>query len=258
MNNALLRRPPAEQPTNRIAAVLVAPDSIFGRYLAAGLYQAGAIDRVILERGWRSWRSRWRKFRSVGPINAVFQFWWNQWFRREGARWLRYPVLPPHETVVDLNGYTFTPNDLVIGFGTSIVTARTLESLPQGFLNLHTGLLPDYRGNKPEYWAIAHGDTEKFGWTLHYLDSHLDNGDIVLQRSVSAATASSPQLRAILIRDAVPALAEFIACVRKTGFQGIPRRPHVGGKYFTTPTWRDWFTNHRALQARQLLRETHQ
>ncbi len=227
-------------PAHAIRVVLVTHDSVFGRYLAASLHAAGKVDRLIIETGRPGWRFYWRKLRRLGPVNAAFQVWLNGWFRREGRQHLPALPFPPHETVASINGFAFGGQDLVIGFGTSIVTARTLNDMKHGFLNLHTGWLPDYRGVKSEFWTLAGNDVAKAGWTLHYMTPRLDDGDIVLRHAVPVTVRSAGELRARLLRDAVPVLGEFIDRVREQGFDAIPRQPQNDGRYFTTPTWREW------------------
>lgn len=220
--------------------ILVTRDTGFGRYLAASLYDAGRVDRVIIETGRPSWRFFWRKLRRVGPANAVFQFFLNRWFRAEGAKYLPGRALPPHESVENVNRCPFGDDDLVIGFGSSYITARTLQRIKRGFLNLHTGWLPEYRGVKSEFWVLYNADHARAGWTLHFMTPELDAGDIVLQGVVPVDGASPAELRARLLIDAVPALAQFIDTVRSRGFDAIPRRPQSDGRYYTTPTWREW------------------
>ncbi len=238
-------------PARAIRVVLVTHDSVFGRYLAASLHSAGKVDRLIIETGRPGWRFYWRKLRRVGLVNAAFQVWLNRWFRREGRRHLPDLPFPPHETVATINGFAFGGQDLVIGFGTSIITARTLDALKHGFLNLHTGWLPDYRGVKSEFWTLARNDASKAGWTLHYMTPRVDEGDIVLRRTVSATGSNPGELRAMLVRDTVPALAELIDRVREHGFDAIPRRPQDDGRYFTTPTWREWRDYRRGARGPQ-------
>lgn len=52
-----------------------------------------------------------------------------------------------------------------------------------GTFNLHTSLLPDYRGAAPINWAIINGD-KKSGVTTFMLDEKIDTGDIIGSREV--------------------------------------------------------------------------
>src|ERR1043166_10302094 len=58
--------------------------------------------------------------------------------------------------------------------------------------------------------------------------------------AVQVGGVNPARLRARLLEVAVPALAEFIDTVRRNGITGIARRPQHEGRYFTTPTWREW------------------
>src|ERR1043166_1752232 len=58
--------------------------------------------------------------------------------------------------------------------------------------------------------------------------------------AVQVGGVNPARLRAGRLEDAVPALAEFIDTVRRNGFTAIARRPQHEGRYFTTPTWREW------------------
>lgn len=52
---------------------------------------------------------------------------------------------------------------------------------PLGAVNLHGGLLPEYRGGHVMNWAIANGETET-GATLAYLDDGIDTGPVIAER----------------------------------------------------------------------------
>jgi methionyl-tRNA formyltransferase len=223
-----------------VRVTLVTHDSIFSRYLATQLASAGALDRLIVERRSAPPRFYWRKLKRVGIANAVFQVWLNRQIRQSAARALTDAPMPAHESVLSVNECTFSDDELVIGFGTSIVSASTLARAPHGILNLHTGWLPDYRGVKSEFWALARGDREKIGWTLHYMTPRLDDGDVVLRHAVAARGADVGQVRAQLVSDAARRIADFVGTIRRDGFAAIPRRAQGTGEYFTTPTLRDW------------------
>lgn len=51
---------------------------------------------------------------------------------------------------------------------------------PRGTINIHPSLLPSYRGQTPQQWAIIYGETE-LGVTTHFVDEGIDTGDIIFQ-----------------------------------------------------------------------------
>jgi hypothetical protein len=220
--------------------VFVTHDSVYGRYVAAGLCAATRIDRVIVETGRPPLGFFLRKLHRVGPANIVFQAWLNQWFVREGRKHLPELPLPAHERIATINECRFGADDLVIGFGTSYVNPATLAATPRGILNLHTGLLPEYRGVKSEFWALHNGDYSRIGWTLHYMTLRLDEGHVVLRQRIPWSGENPAALRAKLLDDAVPTIGALVSRVRDWGFETIPRSPQGEGRYYTTPTFADW------------------
>lgn len=62
-----------------------------------------------------------------------------------------------------------------------------LIRLPKyGSINLHPSLLPLYRGMSPQHWPIINGDSET-GVTVHFIDSGVDTGDIIVQKKLPIA-----------------------------------------------------------------------
>ena len=98
----------------------------------------------------------------------------------------RIPVLQPIKctnleivkTLSALNADVF----IVVAFGQ--ILDKNLLALPHYFcINLHSSLLPKYRGAAPINWAIINGETET-GVTTMKMDAGLDTGDILLSRKV--------------------------------------------------------------------------
>ena len=56
-----------------------------------------------------------------------------------------------------------------------------LESVRDGFLNVHPSMLPKYRGGNPYSRVIMNGETET-GVTIHFMDESFDTGDIIAQK----------------------------------------------------------------------------
>ena len=69
---------------------------------------------------------------------------------------------------------------VVVAYG-QILPLRLLELPPHGCLNVHTSLLPKYRGAAPIQWAIAEGETET-GVTIMKMDAGLDTGPVLATR----------------------------------------------------------------------------
>lgn len=71
---------------------------------------------------------------------------------------------------------------IIVAFGQ--ILDKNLLALPHHFcINLHSSLLPKYRGAAPINWAIINGETET-GVTTMKMNAGLDTGDILLSRKV--------------------------------------------------------------------------
>lgn len=65
-----------------------------------------------------------------------------------------------------------------------VIGPEPISAVRYGILNVHGGLLPKYRGNACQAWAILNGETE-IGVTCHVMEpGAIDSGPIVLQRRI--------------------------------------------------------------------------
>jgi len=132
----------AETPHARIVGVVTQPDRPQGRDLRL---QASPVKRAALDRG--------------------------------------LPLLQPDRArdpafVADLAD--LAPDLIVVVAYGQILPASILDLPAHGCLNLHTSLLPHYRGAAPIQHAILNGETVT-GVTLMRINEQLDAGDIVAQ-----------------------------------------------------------------------------
>jgi methionyl-tRNA formyltransferase len=98
---------------------------------------------------------------------------------------------------------------VVVAYG-HILPPAILELPKFGCLNVHTSLLPKYRGAAPIQWAIANGETET-GVTVMRMDAGLDTGAIVSQRRTTILPEdNSPTLHDRLARLGAELLAQTI------------------------------------------------
>lgn len=110
-------------------------------------------------------------------------------------------------------------------------------AIPQnGVLNLHSGILPDYRGVMATFWAMLNGEAE-IGTTLHQIsDSGIDTGPII-RISRQAIRADATYLANVLSLygpgcDAMLAAIEEITA----GVEPTTTPQQAGaGRYFSTP-----------------------
>ncbi len=76
------------------------------------------------------------------------------------------------------------PDLIVVAAYGQILTKEVLNLPKHGCLNIHTSLLPKYRGASPIHSAIAAGE-KRSGVTIMWMDEGLDTGDILLQEPVT-------------------------------------------------------------------------
>lgn len=81
------------------------------------------------------------------------------------------------EVVDDLNALS---PDLIVSIRFGGILKETVINIPQkGVINLHSGILPKYKGVMATFWAMKNNDSE-IGTTLHTIDdSSIDTGQIV-------------------------------------------------------------------------------
>lgn len=71
--------------------------------------------------------------------------------------------------------------DVIIVNGTRIISNEVLCSINVPFINTHMGITPKYRGVHGGYWALANGDSNNCGVTVHLVDKGIDTGGILYQ-----------------------------------------------------------------------------
>ncbi len=73
--------------------------------------------------------------------------------------------------------------DLLVCYGFPWKFPRAaLEATKSGAINVHTSMLPKYRGPLPVNWAIRNGDSE-IGVSIHRMTEEFDSGEILVQES---------------------------------------------------------------------------
>jgi folate-dependent phosphoribosylglycinamide formyltransferase PurN len=129
--------------------------------------------------------------------------------------------------------------DLGVILGTNILKASVFKIPRLGSINVHQGLAPYYRGCPAVFWELFNGERE-VGLTVHFVESKVDTGDIVLQQTapleydyafgldfdafISKYREGLVERCAQLVADAVRSLAEGTAALQ-------PQDTSLGKRY---------------------------
>jgi folate-dependent phosphoribosylglycinamide formyltransferase PurN len=101
--------------------------------------------------------------------------------------------------------------DLAIFTGGNILRDEVLKIPRLGVLNSHLALLPEIRGMSSPEWSLLCG--VPLGITIHFMDSGLDTGPILLRREFTSGDdcEALTDLRNRMIAEGIELLAEAVA-----------------------------------------------
>lgn len=102
-----------------------------------------------------------------------------------------------HKLAIDqpknLKNYELNPNTVDVGVTAQygkIIPKHILNSPKNGIINVHTSLLPKYRGASPIQTALLNGES-KTGVTIMKMDEGMDTGPILLQKTIEIAATDT-------------------------------------------------------------------
>ena len=127
--------------------------------------------------------------------------------------------------------------DLAVSIRYGIILKDAVIAVPKyGVINLHSGLLPDYRGVMATFRAMLNEDN-KVGTTLHYInDSSIDTGKVIAKSSMAIDKSKSYLWHVLeLYSDGCELILDAVDRVAERG--SVPCREQEGeGSYYTFPT----------------------
>jgi len=129
------------------------------------------------------------------------------------------------------------PDLLVSVAGNQIFRRPLIELAPKGCLNLHTALLPKYRGLMPTFWALKNGEKET-GVSVFLVDEGIDSGPIVVQKHVPIDTDRLEELIRRTKTIGMDAVWEAVKKIRSGKAKLVPN-PEAEKTYFSFPTRAD-------------------
>lgn len=139
------------------------------------------------------------------------------------------PVFQPVKIRVDgVEDLRALKPDLCVTAAFGQILSQEILDIPTiGTVNVHSSLLPKYRGSAPVNWAIIQGETVT-GVTTMMTDRGLDTGDILLQKTIEILPGETAEE---LIQRMAPVGAELLMeTIRRLQAGNCPRRPQDEGE----------------------------
>ena len=129
------------------------------------------------------------------------------------------------------------PPDAVLVFGLSLkVSAEALRMPKHGFINFHPGVLPNYRGPSPVFWAIRNREASG-GVTVHQMDEDWDTGPILhIEREPIGANDTFGMHSFKLAGAAMRAAGAVLGPLAQTGELNLQPQDESSSAYQRKPT----------------------
>jgi phosphoribosylglycinamide formyltransferase 1 len=113
--------------------------------------------------------------------------------------------------------------DLIICYGSSLISEEFISYFPNRFLNVHLGLSPYYRGSGTNIWPMINHELEYVGATFMYIDAGIDTGEIIHQIRPKISLGDGPhQIGNRLIKSMCSTYVDLI-----TNFEGLTREKKI-------------------------------
>lgn len=111
---------------------------------------------------------------------------------------------------------SFKPDLLVSLAGNELFKKPLFESAKYGVINLHSALLPKYRGLMPSFWVMRNNE-KKTGVSVFFVDEGIDSGPIIIQNEVLLLQKTQAELIWELKYHGADAIVEACNLVAKHG-----------------------------------------
>tara|TARA_S200000501_G_C20833954_1_gene748541 strand:- start:217 stop:978 length:762 start_codon:yes stop_codon:yes gene_type:complete len=132
---------------------------------------------------------------------------------------------------------SFNPDILLSIAGNEIFRKPLIDLAPLGCLNLHTALLPKYRGLMPSFWVLKNKE-EFTGVSVFYVDEGIDSGPIITQKKIPIVNLSQDELIRKSKKIGMQAIIESLLKIKNKSFK-LQDNNAEEMTYFSFPTKKD-------------------
>lgn len=129
------------------------------------------------------------------------------------------------------------PDLLVSIGGNEIFRSPLIDLAPKGCLNLHSALLPKYRGLMPSFWVLRFRERYT-GVSVFLVDEGIDTGPILVQKRIEIGDMTQEQLIRHSKKIGMEAVAEAIDMIARDDVRLLPN-DDAGASYYSFPAAAD-------------------
>ena len=232
LHNHLVERTIMSRPGDRVAVVKVP-------LVLKGKSRTDTATRILpkLSRRFIAWKLQ--EFLAISAITVVPKILPRGAVFRRLRTIARRHQLPFHRSANVMSEETLAfvreqQPDLIITLMHQIVKRELIEIPRRGVINIHPGLLPQFRGIQPYFWELMTG-SEWAGPTLHYIrDESIDTGELLAAARYRTWPGLSVQLNYYLTSRCAAELVPKLLDALDSGTVK-PRAQPAEGQYFGWP-----------------------
>lgn len=139
--------------------------------------------------------------RKISPAKSVYKV-----LKNEGI-----PIIKLTKSINNIESIevikSYKPDLLISIAANQIFKKKIIKLAPKGCINLHTALLPKYRGLLPTFWVMKN-DEKYTGVSVFFVDEGIDSGPIIVHEQVEIGNRTQ---------------RELIRCTKKLGMEAIAK-----------------------------------
>ena len=247
--------------------VFLANNSGPAKFIANHLHKKGLLDATIIEEGSGKTKTKilrelksisWRKIPiKILDFSTVFIY------SRLAKRYIKKHLLKPNriESFPKKIAFHRVKNasdsqclsilkslapELIIVLGTSILKSDILSIAKRYTLNIHGGIVPQYRNVHSDFWAVSKKDFKNIGTSIIHLDPGIDTGNIAIQGFLEIKPKDT--LFSIKKKNVELSLRLIIQAIELAKTGNLPKTPQnkLTSGFHRTPGFMDffhWFTS---------------
>ncbi|MDC1060385.1 formyltransferase family protein, partial [Alphaproteobacteria bacterium] len=147
------------------------------------------VIKVICESDSKSLKNRNLKNKNISKLEITHE---NSRFKSEKKYFLKKKINIKNNKIINIkkghinntkiiNMAKKLSPDLIICYGSSIISSKFIKIFEHKFLNIHLGLSPYYRGAGTNIWPLINNEPEYVGVTFMNINEGIDTGEVLHQ-----------------------------------------------------------------------------